>query len=107
MGASAEGRCTITLPRRVFAALALHCAQTGEQPADVVGDAVELLLDELGTRFDPRSPREGVEVRAAEKGDGASPGPVPVARPSTPPPEQLEIPAFLPVRRVADGAPPP
>jgi hypothetical protein len=39
--------CSIVLPRRVMAHLLVFCARHGEQPADVVADAVALHLDAL------------------------------------------------------------
>lgn len=42
-----RGDLSFTLPRRGLAALVLHCLKTGEQPADVIADAVALHLDEL------------------------------------------------------------
>lgn len=54
MGARIASTTTITLLKRVAAALALFCAEHREQPAAVVADAVALHLDELGRHYDAR-----------------------------------------------------
>ena len=37
---------TYTLPPELQEALARHCAETGDKPADVIRDAIALHLDE-------------------------------------------------------------
>lgn len=54
MGQRVGSTATITLPKRLAAALALFCAEHHEQPADVVADALALHLDELGQHFEVR-----------------------------------------------------
>lgn len=52
------------LPQDVAAALHDHCCETGDKPADVVADAVALLLDAAVHDFDPdlEAAEEAAEV---------------------------------------------